>query len=389
MATAVKSRNITPKVTRNVSQKNVRIVAGVDSGNNTYAQVCSAGKTVEEFLSGAWFREIHGDLGDFRPVSNTKGLSFKYLKGKAHYVGRTFMCGHSALTSAGSYAASLMGDDPSNKVEYGLPMTLFGLISQNLEMYEFDAVVVACTHDQGLSKALKATLNGSHEVGVLSITPDGDIEETLYKVNIHASVIDEGRGGLWMLSEKDLIDLDATNLLFDGGGGTFEARLFDGTDLVRSHSVPIGGNNIVTALLGSNSFKDRFPRNVQLSRALLEKAIRNGSWTYKKGNLDVFFGDLGEQVVKQFIPAWIAAASHVTAGNASLVDKTALIGGLFEMKCTAEEKPWKLTDMFCDMFDEYDFVYPVNPQKCNALGNYQLAQLVSADLGKGALTVLK
>ena len=380
------------RVTQPVSQDDHVVVAGHDCGNNTLVMVYAFDKKTlkapKTFKSESWITEHIGSLDNLTPISNSKGLTFTYRKGNPEFEGRTFLCGRSALAAKGASRATLIGDDKENKVSFGLPMLLFSLASQ-LDRRAINAIVVSNTHKGTLKRRLKDSLTGNHEIEILSRNTQGDLAFTPCTVTIRSSVTQEGLGGLWHLSgagETDgdhAIDFSAMNLLIDGGGGTFDVLLIEDGQVLRSRSVSIGGNTIVNELLAMPTFQALFPDSINIDREQVELAIKNGSWTYRKGSVHVNFNEVGKNQILQFIPIWKSAIDDVAQDN--VIDKTTLIGGLFETKYNGDSEgngAWSLAEILQDQFINHDFVLPEDPQAINAKGLFDMAIELNESLGK-------
>lgn len=379
------------RVTQTVSPETSPVVVGHDCGNNTLVMVYGYDKRTYKnpkvFKSESWISEHVGSLDNLNPISNSKGLTFTYRKGNPEFEGRTFMCGRSALAAKGASRATLIGDDKENKVNFGLPMLLFSLASQ-IEDREINAIVVSNTHKQSLKKRLKATLSGNHEIEILSRDTQGNLQWETCSFVIRSSVTQEGLGGLWNMSGSGLpgnhlVDFEAMNLIVDGGGGTFDVLLMEDGQCLRSKSVSIGGNTIVNDLLASPGFQALFPDSITIDREQVESAIKDGSWTYKKGKVSVNFNEEGMQQIQQFIPIWKAAIDEVASDNT--ISHTALIGGLFETKYKGDSEgndAWSLAELLQDQFINHDFVCPEDPQTRNAKGLFDMALQIAESVGK-------
>jgi hypothetical protein len=384
------------RVTQPVSQDDHVVIAGHDCGNNTLVMVYAFDKKTlkapKTFKSQSWITEHIGSLHNLTPMSNSKGMTFTYRKGNPEFEGRTFLCGRSALAKKGASRATLIGDDKENKVSFGLPMLLFSLASQ-LDRRSINAIVVSNTHKGSLKRRLKDSLTGNHEIEILSRNTQGDLAFTPCTITVRSSVTQEGLGGLWHLSGagdtegNHVIDFTTMNLLIDGGGGTFDVLLIEDGQVLRSRSVSIGGNTIVNELLTLPTFQELFPESINIDREQVELAIKNGSWTYKKGDVNVNFSKVGKDKISEFIPIWKSVIDDVALDN--VIDKTTLIGGLFETKYNGDpngepdvQSPWSLAEILQDQFINHDFVLPEDPQSTNAKGLFEMAIDLHEKLGK-------
>lgn len=392
MVVAAPDKNKNKRVTQIVSQDDHVVIAGHDCGNNTmvmvYAYDKKTLKSPKTFKSESWINEHIGSIDNLTPISNSKGLTFTYRKGNSEFEGRTFLCGRSALAAKGASRATLIGDSNENKVSFGLPMLLFSLASQ-IERREINAIVVSNTHKNSLKRRLKDTLTGNHEIEILTRDTQGNLAFTPCTITVRSSVTQEGLGGLWHLSgagETDgdhAINFEAPNLLVDGGGGTFDVLLIEDGQVLRSKSVSVGGNTIVNELLSTPSFQALFPDSITIDREQVELAIKNGSWTYKKGQVNVNFSEVGKSQILQFISIWKNAIDEVALDN--VIDKTTLIGGLFETKYLGDSEgngAWSLAEILQSQFINHDFVLPEDPQSINAKGLFDMALELNESLGK-------
>lgn len=386
MTTITKSKK---RVTRSVTQDNPIVYAGDDNGNNTHVLVYREGieGDTKVFTGESWIHEHLGSMSDLNPVSNSKGLTFTYIKGKSEFEGRTFLCGRAAQSVKGSGKATLIGDDPEHKVNYGLPMLLFALASQ-IDRSFIDAVVFSNTHKQLLNPILKESLQGQHEIEVLTRDNQNHLLRASVTLSIRAGVVKEGLGGLWEMSGAGaegnyLINFEDLNLVCDGGGGTFDVLAVENGDFIDSDSVSIGGNDIVNSLLSSENFQGLFPPSIEVDRSLVETAIKEGTWTYSKGKVCVNFNKVGKTQIEEFLPLWERALNKVSKGRH--IEKTALIGGLFQTRYVGDadgKDAWSLSEMFQDRFINHDFVSPENPQITNAKGLLEIALGQAETVGK-------
>lgn len=362
--------------------KLVNLVAGVNNGNSTL--VCAYGLGVEPtvFISESWVYEHHGSVDDLNPISNSMGLTFEYVNGDAEqFKGRVFQCGKAALSTKGSTDAQLMGDAADNKVQYGLPMHLFGLVSQHLGCETINVTLVSSIHKQRLASSLKAQLIGTHNIQVLSREADLTLKRRPVTITFTSTgIVPEGYDALWKLAgagvkDNAQIDLNAINLVIDGGAGSFDVLRFDGPVKAQSATLPLAGRHIVNALLDSEALLAQFPEDFEVHRGLIESAIKDGSWTYSKGRVNVNFNQIGKDIILGMIPRWKSYVDNISNGHA--IDKTALVGGLFETKYTpsdnSDDKAWSLAELFKSQFLTHDFVISRTPQTDGALGNYQIA----------------
>lgn len=375
-------------------------VGSLNVGNNTtcavFAPFKETGKTGKkiELKTQSWIYEHYGAVEScYGVASNSRtGVSFTYKYGHEDYTGRTFVCGSNAFTSKGAVGASLIGDSPDAKVLLGLPMTLFSIASQ-IDSATVKIVLIASVHNPAFSEPVKSVLQGTHTIELLTRTPQGQIEKEQRTIQIVPSVLGEGKGGLLAMSNfgrnKDAaagicLTEGTLNVLVDGGGGTFDVLLFSGKSQVgNAVSVPIGGNDITNLLLNDPELLGLFPTGIRPDRKMLENGIKNRTWSYRKGTVDVNFSAVGRRIVESQFSAWRSGIEQVTVGRNSEIAQHALIGGLMLTAYKGDpdnpdetlREPWNLTELFKTQFVDRDFIVADDPQLVDVRGSFALAEL--------------